>query len=246
VPATALGFVGGAAGTECVDWLRGQGLDFQAFPAERPTRQGLVVRGGGRGETTFLGPDAPPGPVGIRACADYLTRIPDGRLLAVCGSLPGWESAGFDPLRTALEAWARRGSLVVDTYGAPLAWFARLPVELIKVNRSEFGGLRSDLGSIRTAFPVRSWVVTDGARPVEILDGDGAAHRLTPPPVVEVSPTGSGDVLLACLLAARWRRGRSLRDAVAFALPYAAANAADPGVAEFPLPLDGDPAKAQF
>jgi len=43
-------------------------------------------------------------------------------------------------------------------------------------------------------------------------------------------------VLLACLLEARWGRGLALPAALAYALPYAAANAADPGVADFPLP----------
>ena len=59
---------------------------------------------------------------------------------------------------------------------------------------------------------------------------------ITPPRVDEISATGSGDVLLACILHARFTRGLSLADAVAFALPYAAANAAHPGIAEFPEP----------
>ncbi len=50
----------------------------------------------------------------------------------------------------------------------------------------------------------------------------------------EVSPTGSGDVLLASLLDSLFRRERPLDDAVAAALPLAAANAAHPGIAEFP------------
>jgi fructose-1-phosphate kinase PfkB-like protein len=54
--------------------------------------------------------------------------------------------------------------------------------------------------------------------------------------VRQVSPTGSGDVMLAGVLFARLHHGMSWRDAVAWSLPYAAANAAHPGVAEFPLP----------
>jgi fructose-1-phosphate kinase PfkB-like protein len=59
---------------------------------------------------------------------------------------------------------------------------------------------------------------------------------MPPPRVQEVSPTGSGDVLLAGVLDALLRRGRTLAESLAYALPYAAANAAHPGVAEFPLP----------
>ena len=68
-------------------------------------------------------------------------------------------------------------------------------------------------------------------------DLDGAVSRLTPPVVREVSPTGSGDVLFAALLHAWCGRGLSLREAVSFALPYAAANAAHPGIAEFLEPV---------
>lgn len=49
--------------------------------------------------------------------------------------------------------------------------------------------------------------------------------------------TGSGDVFFACVLEAIYRRRMSLPEAVSFALPYAAANAAHPGVAEFPEPV---------
>ena len=59
---------------------------------------------------------------------------------------------------------------------------------------------------------------------------------LPPPRVQEVSATGSGDVFFACALDAFFRRGLKFAEAVAGALPYAAANAAHPGVADFPLP----------
>jgi 1-phosphofructokinase len=235
-PAMALCFAGGATGTECAGWLRKQGFDFHAFPSEKATREGLVVRGGNQPETTFLGPDAPPGPAGVRACAEFIEAQRDHGVLAICGSLPGWESAAFDPLRTALENWLKRGRLIADTYGPPLAWFAQRPLDLIKINRSEFNGLAVTPAMVKSKFPVRAWIVTDGPKPVWILDEAGVAAELTPPPVPEVSPTGSGDVLLACLLEARWGRGLALPAALAYALPYAAANAADPGVADFPLP----------
>jgi hypothetical protein len=43
-------------------------------------------------------------------------------------------------------------------------------------------------------------------------------------------------VLFACLLHAFYARGMQLAEAVSFAIPYAAANAAHAGVAEFPEP----------
>jgi fructose-1-phosphate kinase PfkB-like protein len=70
---------------------------------------------------------------------------------------------------------------------------------------------------------------------VRVRDAAGERNFL-PPKVTEVSPTGSGDVLFACVLAALYQRGNTLDAAVRQALPSAAANAAHPGIAEFPEP----------
>ncbi len=66
-------------------------------------------------------------------------------MLAICGSLPGWETADFDPLRAALERWLQRGRLVADTYGPPLTWLAKQPLDLIKINRTEFAAWQGSL-----------------------------------------------------------------------------------------------------
>jgi 1-phosphofructokinase len=233
---TALCFAGGPTGTECADHLRAEGMDFRAFGAQAPTRLGTVVRGGGQPETTFLGPDAPPGAPAVQACAEFLDAQPAG-ILAVCGSIPGWEEAYFDPLRGALLRWLDRGQLVADTYGPPLAWLISNPLALVKVNRLEFDGLfapaerRDEVAARLARRPPggpRAWVVTDGPGPVRLLDEGGQAAELAPPRVREVSATGSGDVLLACLVQAYWRQGLGLRESVEFALPYASAHAAQP------------------
>src|SRR5471032_371149 len=123
-PNTALCFTGGASGAECEAWLRERAFNVRAFPTSRPTRTGIVARSRGQAETTFLGVDTPPGAAALRACVEFLESQPAGTVLAICGSLPGWESADFDALRDLLHRWPERGSLVVDTHGAPLAWFA--------------------------------------------------------------------------------------------------------------------------
>jgi fructose-1-phosphate kinase PfkB-like protein len=74
---------------------------------------------------------------------------------------------------------------------------------------------------------------------VRVRESDGTMTTIPPPVVREVSATGSGDVLLACVLEALFVRGLRLAEAVAFAIPYAAANAAHPGIAEFPDPAPG-------
>lgn len=162
------------------------------------------------------------------------------------GSIPGWTTDAFAPLRDAFARWSQRGLLVADTYGPPLAWFAAQPLALLKINADElraFDDARTvdtpaALARARPSSPVRRWVISDGPREVWWAEaGDAPPARLAPPPVTEISATGSGDVLLACLIDALFRRGQSLGEAVAGALPYAAANAAHPGIAEFPPPV---------
>lgn len=234
---TALCFTGGAPGAECAAWLRGRAFAFRAFSTAAPTRAGTVVRdrSGANAETTFLGPDVPPDPTAAAACAEFLDAQPAGQVLAFCGSFPGWSSAAVAPLRAAIERWSERGSLVVDTYGPPLADLVLRPLALLKINADELQSLPAEMAGVPPRT-VQRVIVTDGPRAVHVRDRDGSTATLTPPPIREVSATGSGDVLLACVLQALWVRKLRLEAAVAFAIPYAAANAAHPGIAEFPDP----------
>lgn len=248
-PNIALGFAGGGAGRACEDWLRAKNFSYVLFPTTVSTRRGTVIRDRSRvhKETTFLGPDVAPDAAAIRACVEFLDRQPTGAVLAICGSLPGWDSADFEPLRALLHRWPERGSLVVDTYGPPLAWFAERAAALIRVNRTELESLctkpecKLSSGELLLKFRDRGgalrWTVSDGPGPVWFLADHNDPETITGPVVREVSATGSGDVMLACTLFGRFHRGLSWRDAVAWALPYAAANAAHPGIAEFPDPV---------
>jgi 1-phosphofructokinase len=260
---TALCFAGGASGAECLAWLRYHQFPLHAFPTQKATRTGLVVRSAGHPETTFLGPDSPPDSIAIQACAEYLDALPDNSALAVCGSFPGWDSPDARPLHTALTRLIARAAVFADTYGPPLAWIVQHPVALVKINRDEFDLLfTSDertapvLARLSTAlnrWPVQRWIVTDGPGEVCFIDNTQPTHAnnsepvspavpfapapssLQPPPVQEISATGSGDVLFASVLHALLINKFMLADAVAFALPYASANAASAGIADFPM-----------
>jgi fructose-1-phosphate kinase PfkB-like protein len=237
---TALCFSGGAPGDECETWLAGHGFTgaLRTFRTSTPTRAGTVVRdrSGTQAETTFLGPDAAPDETGIAACAEFLNTRDAGNVLALCGSFPGWSTPAFASLRTAIDRWFERGTLVADTYGPPLAALVQRPLSLLKINQDE---LRSLGITAVESIPrhIQRVIITDGPRAIHMRDSDGATTTFNPPAIREVSPTGSGDVLLACVLEALFMRKLPLAAAVAFAIPYAAANAAHPGVAEFPLPL---------
>jgi 1-phosphofructokinase len=234
-PNTALCFTGGAPGAECEAWLAERGFRFTAFPTDRPTRSGTVIRGGRLPETTFLGRDVIPGEDPLRACAEFLAAQPDGQVLAICGSFPGWETTAAGPLREVVSRWIGRGIVAVDSYGPVLDWLLARPVDLVKINATELNASRTPAAAHLDGAP-RRWVITNGPAPVRLREPPGPEVSLVPPHVDQVSPTGSGDVLFACILHALYRGGASLRDAVTFALPFAAANAAHPGIAEFPDP----------
>jgi 1-phosphofructokinase len=236
-------FPGGATGAECIAWLRANKIPFRTFPTARPTRIGLVVRGDRQSETTFFSPDQPPAAAALRDCAGFLDARPRRAALAFCGSFPGFEKSTAAPLRAALDRWLARGSfLAADTYGPALARLVTRPVDLVKINRQEFDTLfpsaarrASVAARLRLAckrWPVRGWIITDGPRPVWLVERNSAVPAcLAPPRVREISATGSGDVLLACVLHALFQRNATLAEAVAFALPFAAASASRASVA---------------
>ncbi|MEY4941235.1 MAG: hypothetical protein RIQ93_2970 [Verrucomicrobiota bacterium] len=245
-PNTALCFPGGSAGAECEAWLRERRFTFRSFPMSRATRAGVVVRGRNQAETTFLGRDVAPDGGAIRACAEFLSAQPAGSVLAICGSLPGWESADFDVLREAIHRWPERGSLLVDTYGPALAWLANEAAALIRINRAELetlfgpGDVKVSSGEllrrVRDRFGALRWAVSDGAAPVWFMDQHQEPETLTPPAVRQISPTGSGDVMLAGMMHARFHQQLSWRDALVWSLPFASANAGHAEIAEFELP----------
>lgn len=244
-PHQALCFAGGSAGADCLAWLREKGVVHHAFANRAATRTGTVVRSPDRPETTFFSPDVAPESEAWAACANYIDQLPAGSVLALCGSFPGWATSEAAPVKNALERFARRSILVADSYGAPLEWALTQPLSLAKINRDEFESLPSPL-AVTEPFETRlaalaqksliaAWIVTDGENPVWLVEKGNRPKSFQSPSINLVSPTGSGDVLLACLLHARHQRGLSLSDALAFALPYAAANAADAGIADFDL-----------
>lgn len=242
-PTTALIFAGGAPGAESEAWLRRRGIAYQAFATQAASRTGTVIWSDRQPETTFLGPDVAPDAAAVAACAAWLEARPDGQVLALCGSFPGWNDPSFDVLRAALVRWAQRGILVADAYGPPLGWLVRLPLALVKINRQEFDAFQPGsaalpirLGEVSATLPVRTWIITDGPGSLWLADAGTSPCEFHPPALREVSPTGSGDVLLGALLHGHWHRGLAWPDAIAYALPFAAANAAHPGVADFDLP----------
>lgn len=243
---TALIFAGGPSGAESEAWLRARGLSYQAFATHAASRTGTVIWSDQQAETTFLGPNVAPDVNAIVACAKFLRDLPDDQVLALCGSFPGWEETAYAPIRNEITRWTQRGLLYADVYGPPLQGIVDQPIELIKINRQEFDAFYSEderqesvesrLSQASKKWPAKNWVISNGPDSVWVQSGTETPRELAPPKIKEVSPTGSGDVLFAVILDGLLTHELSLLEAVEAALPYASANAAHPGVADFEIP----------
>lgn len=240
---TALSFGGGPSGDACRQWLSAHApYAWDLIPLSTATREGTVVRAPDGTETTFLGPDCVLDAAAAQAAADLLLNTSTATTIALCGSLPGWESADAAPLRTALLEQIAPERLVVDTYGHALTALVQRPVALVKINQDEFVALARqlnlppDLPTVARQLAPQAWVVTDGPHAVRYFHPAVGAGELTPPVIEAVSATGSGDVFLATVLAGDWRQPTTWPTLLAQAADYAARNAAHPGIAEFELP----------
>ncbi len=242
-PVTALSFGGGPSGDACRQWLQAHAAyAWDLIPLSTATREGTVVRSPDGAETTFLGPDCVLDTAAAQAAADRLQATSAATTIALCGSLPGWDSAAYAPLRTALLERLAPERLVVDTYGPALTALVQRPLALVKINQDEFVGLAQqlnlppDLPTVARQLAPQSWIVTDGPHAVRYFHPAVGAGDLTPPVIETISATGSGDVFLATVLAGDWRQPAAWPALLAQAIDHAARNAAHPGIAEFELP----------
>jgi 1-phosphofructokinase len=233
-------FPAGRTGDRCVEWLRSQGMLVRSFAMPGETRSGWVVRAEGVEETTFLGMDRPLHPGSWReALVDLGNKIEPDDALALCGSIPGWGPELLELWQGLVSRLHDHALIGVDSYGPALRDLMRVPVHLVKINRHEWQTLvgssrelnADSLRAVADRYPSREWVITDGVDLTWALDREGAVFSIRPPVVKQVSATGCGDVTMAVLMDGLMRK-MSLRDALLRAIPWAAANAARPGLAD--------------
>ncbi len=243
----AICFPGGEIGKRCDAWFKERNFPIKAFPTEGETRSGAVIRAPARKETTYLGLDSSVSLESVQACATYLETQNLDTVLAICGVVQRWDSEVWEPLRDLCKNWLSKRPLAVDCYGPALSWLVAYPLSLVKINRVEFAGLMdcegipSDdqmtilLQRAKEKWPVKEWVVTDGPNKIWSICENMEINSVTPPATDEVSPVGSGDVFFAGLLYSLFENKSHLKQAIQFALPLAAANAASGGIADFDL-----------
>jgi tagatose 6-phosphate kinase len=171
-----------------------------------------------------------------------------GALLVLSGSLlPGSPPDGY---RLLAELAARTGALVaVDAGGSNLAAALAARPWLVKINSSEATAATSGAGTVTTgtgdeeaSISAAKSLLADGAgmalitRGVRgaVLVGRSGSWRVGPPPELGRFAVGSGDAFLAGFASAV-SKGCELSEAARRAASIGAANALNPGQAEFDL-----------
>ncbi|MGO9920333.1 MAG: 1-phosphofructokinase family hexose kinase [Isosphaeraceae bacterium] len=240
-------FLGGVIGSYCETLLRADdGLEPLVVASGTATRVIVTVRTGETDEqTAFFDPN----PEILPNEAEALARVVDEGLatghveaLTLSGSSPASATHGLYCDLIAL-ARARRVPVFLDTYGPALDAVWGIWPTAMQLNRREAAAhLRKPaVSDADVAGLLQKWakhgvvcgVVTDGRHPVDILY-QGRRYRAIPPHIKPVNPIGSGDSLLAGLVAgwlAAMEPERLFRHAIACAVANAMiwdAGAIDP------------------
>jgi fructose-1-phosphate kinase PfkB-like protein len=241
----AHGFASGELAELCRGWLREREMEHCFHPLDSGVRPGLVVRESGdpdAPETTFLGLDlAVPG----RSWESAMKQIGESKpaWLAICGSIPGWQGGWLESVQALVSD--KNIQVCVDTYGPALEDLITLPLELVKINRSELARLRPEmanagsmdlLAEVSEGSPVRNWIITDGSNPILAAFENGELYEVEPAVIEEASPTGSGDTFLAAILQ-QSLAGAGPEKMLSHASACASANAASPDIGDFKLPI---------
>ncbi len=208
-------FLGGPVGAYCEELLRrDDGLDPIVTATASPTRVITTIRAEQASvpDTAFFDPDPS---IGQEESDALFKRVEDvlagGQVQAITlsGSSPGATTHGLYSDLISL-AKAKRVTVFLDTYGPALDAIWGFWPDVMQLNRREAAGfLRTPNPSDAEIFAmldrwtkhgVKVGVVTDGADPI-LARIEGKTYRVTPPEIRPVNPIGSGDCLLAGLVA---------------------------------------------
>ena len=245
VPVVATGLVGGTTGSRIVEELTNEAIlnDFVHIEGESRTSTAVVdPTGGTYTEINEWGP-------AVRAeelemlleKLRYLTQGAEHVVFA--GSLP--RDVADDFYAEATRELARRHvQVVLDTEGEPLLLGVESEPFLVTPNQAEAEALvgqefhddedfRVALDSIAEMGP-RNVVITTEQGCVALLreERETWRYRARAPRVEPVSTVGSGDVLLAALMAAR-HAGRTNEEALRAAVAAGAASTLEVGAGRF-------------
>jgi 1-phosphofructokinase family hexose kinase len=245
VPVVATGLAGGRTGTRIIEELTAEAIlnDFVRIADESRTSTAVVdPTGGSYTEINEWGPHVEPKELDpLLEKLRYLSRGADGVVFA--GSLPRGVDEGF--YAEAIRELNRRGlPTTLDAEGEPLRLGAEAEPFLVSPNEREAEGLVgqefhdsqdfvqaldhiADLGPKNVLITLMS-----GCYALLREEREPARYHAAVPRLEPVSPVGSGDVLLAGFIAARYE-GRSAEEALRRAVAAGAAAVQEVGAGRF-------------
>lgn len=213
---TAVGLLGGATGEQIHALAAAEGLDTRwAWLEAGESRTCLILVDPDEPSATVLNEAGPT--VTVRDWEQFaaLTRLEAGRadVTAICGSLP--PGVGGERLGAFLDALLAEGRAVaVDGSGGVLAEALRRPLWMVKANGEEFSAVVGQpVTTVESAVAVGRRLLSAGPHMLVVTLGEEGAVCVRPndawwarPPALRaVSTVGSGDSLLAGMVAGRLR-----------------------------------------
>jgi 1-phosphofructokinase family hexose kinase len=211
VPTLASGCWGGPIGRVLKDLLSAEGVPNDFLEIGSTTREGVTYR---EPDGTWTAVFEPPHAVTPQE-ADALVHkcrglIPRAGWIVCCGSSPCPET---DEVYARIIAAAREAGIqtALDSYGRAFTLGLAAVPTMVKVNAQEYcQTLHRTLGTDEEFRAALVWFVTTGIRYAIITDGsrpffatDGTEWwKVIPSPAPSVNPTGSGDSMIAGILAA--------------------------------------------
>jgi 1-phosphofructokinase/tagatose 6-phosphate kinase len=248
VPVVATGLAGGRTGAGIVSELTREGIlnDFVQIGDESRTSTAVVDSTGGTyTEINEWGPNVEPKELDfLLEKLRYLTRGADAVVFA--GSLPRGVDQDF--YAEAIRELNRRGiQTMLDAEGEPLRLGAQAEPFLVSPNEREAEGLVGQefhdshdfvqaLDHIADIGPRNVLItITSGCYALLREDREALRYHASVPRIEPVSPVGSGDVLLAGFVAARYE-GRSGEESLRRAVAAGAAAVQEVGAGRFEPP----------
>jgi 1-phosphofructokinase/tagatose 6-phosphate kinase len=247
VPVVATGLSGGRTGTRIVEELTAEAIlnDFVRIAAESRTSTAVVdPMSGDYTEINEWGPQVEDEELEmLREKLQYLSRGASAVVFA--GSLPRGVEDGF--YGEAIRELNRRGvETILDSEGQPLRLGTEAEPFLVSPNRQEAEALVGQEFDGDEDFVMALDAIAElGARNVIITHGSGCFARFREerrvrhvralaPRVEALAPAGSGDVLLAGFVGARFA-GAPTEDALRSAVAAGAVSTLEVGAGRFEL-----------
>ncbi len=243
--ASVVPVIAGHAGAWIEEALAASGVAVRPVRVAGETRACLSILDRSTGRLTELYEAGPglddEGWAGVMAAVRAeLATDPSGAVVVVSGSLPpGAPSDAYAQLTALARSVGARSA--VDVGGPVLALAAAAGPWLVKVNGAEAAeatGLRAggEPEAVAAARALRAagagiTLVSRGVLGAVVVDEDGVAWRVGPPPELGPFSVGSGDSMLAGFLAAV-AAGHPTAEAARRGSAAAAANALQPGQGE--------------